>query len=270
MISASAIYEGTVTHRRHGPVEHHLSYPVFMPLLDLDELPEALDAHPLWSARRPAPVRFRARDFLTEAGPGGGPPGAPAELADAARALARDEAGDALDGPVRLLASPRFLGVGFNPVSFLFLHDNSGESLRAVIAEVTNTPWGERHPYVVRRGANEHGPITARFAKRLHVSPFHPMNQAYEIRVGDPGASLGITIASEQEGRTVFEATLALRRRELSRSEMTRMIRSYPPATIATLARIYWQGLRLRLKGAPSHPKPEAGTGCPALRPSPD
>ena len=126
-----------------------------------------------------------------------------------------------------------------------------------MIAEVTNTPWGERHAYVAPR-ERDRGPIRARLAKRLHVSPFNPMDQVYEMRVGEPGDSLAITIRNEQRGRTVFDASLALRRRELTRASMTRVLATYPPGTIAALARIYWQGLRLRLKGAPHHLNPEA------------
>lgn len=263
-MSASALYEGTVAHRRLGPVEHRLSYPVLMPLLDLDELPEALDAHPLWSARRPAPVRFRPGDFLSEKGTEAeaGAPRSAAELAAAARALVRSRTGEAPAGPVRLLASPRMLGKGFNPVSFFFLYDSDGDTVEAAIAEVTNTPWGERHAYVARRETPD-GPIRAGFRKQLHVSPFNPMDQDYELEIGEPGGSLGISIRNRSEGRVVFEATLALRRSELTRAAMTRVMLTYPPQALANLSRIYWHGLRLKLKGAPHypHPDPEVRTG---------
>ena len=256
-MSYSAIYEGTVSHRRREPVEHHLAYPVFMTMLDLDELPEALAPHPLWSARRPAPVRFRAQDHLASGE--AGPPRTAAELAARARRLVGEGAsGKAPAGPVRLLSMPRMLGIGFNPVSFLFLYGRDGETVESVIAEVTNTPWGERHAYVARR-EGEGGPIHARFGKRLHVSPFNSMDQSYELEVGEPGPSLEIGIRNHERGRTVFAARLALHRRELSRGEMTRVMLSYPPAALAAIARIYWHGLRLKLKGVPQHPHPQAG-----------
>lgn len=260
-MTASALYQGRVTHHRTGPVEHELSYPISMPLLDLDELPRVLDPHPLWSARRPAPVRFRASDFLG-AEPGQGP-GSPSELTRAARALVAERTGRSPAGPVRLLASPRFLGVGFNPVSFFFLYGES-ERVEAVIAEVTNTPWGDRHRYVVAR--SDDGPVLKqRIAKRLHVSPFMPMEQVYELRAGEPGESLAITITSEQDGRRVFAAGLSLKRREITRAAMARVLVSYPPSTIATLARIYGHGLRLRLKGVAPHSRPKPATAASAL-----
>ena len=117
-MSASAIYEGWVTHRRATPVPHSFRYRVFLPLFDLDELPELLDPIPLWSARRPAPARFRREDFL------GGDDSSP--LPERARDLSQSRVGRRPAGPVRLLASPRMFGVGFNPVSFSFLYDADG------------------------------------------------------------------------------------------------------------------------------------------------
>ena len=120
---------------------------------------------------------------------------------------------------MRLLANPRYFGVGFNPVSFYFLHDENGVSVDAVIAEVTNTPWGERTTYVLDGRSREHdGAIRGRFDKRMHVSPFQPMDQAYEISVAEPGEQLRVTIRNLDAGREVFTATMALRRHELTRA----------------------------------------------------
>jgi uncharacterized protein len=251
--AASALYEGRVFHRRREPVEHRLEYPVFMTLLDLGELPEALDPHPLWSARRPAPIRFRAADHLVDEG--AEPVRDAAVLAERTRALVADRLGSAPAGPVRLLTMPRVLGAGFNPVSFTFLYDTAGERPEALVAEVTNTPWGERHAYVIE--ADGGGPIRARFGKRLHVSPFHPMDQTYELSVSGPGERIAISITNRQDGRVPFEAGLSLERRELTRSAMSSILLRYPPAVPATVARIYWNGLKLRLKGAPHYPKPQ-------------
>ncbi len=245
-MSGSALYEGWVNHSRRGPVEHSFRYRVGMLLLDLDEVPQALDRHPLWSARRPAPVRFRRRDLLgDEAVP----------LADAARDLVAERAGFRPTGPVQVLTTPRVLGVGFNPVSFYYLQGAGGGKVEAVIAEVTSTPWGERHSYVLD---GRDGALEGEFTKQLHVSPFMPMEQTYRWRLSDPGEALSVAITSEQEGRTVFSAGLALRRRELNRGEMTRAMLSYPPAAASTLTRIYWNALKLKLKGAPYHPRPAA------------
>ena len=264
-MTASAIYEGWVTHRRLGPSPHAFRYRLFMPLFDLDELPELLDPIPLWSARRPAPARFHREDYL-----GGDSP----RLAESARDLAATRVGGRPAGPVRLLANPRYLGVGFNPVSLFFIYGEGGSSVEAVIAEVTNTPWGERTAYVLDGTSAGNGPMVGSFRKDMHVSPFEPMDQRYEISVTPPGAQLAVRITSFEAGVPVFSAQLALRRREITRRAMAGLLLRYPPMTAATLARIYAQALRLWMKGTPRfrHPgrRSEQAVVVDALEENPD
>lgn len=253
---ASAIYEGTVAHRRRSPTDHKLSYNVFMALLDLDELPELFDRHPLWSARRGAPVRFRPADYMQDAD-GRGPRDA-VELARRARDLVADRTGlPAPAGPVRVLTTPRMFGHGFNPVSFYYLHDEPEGPAEAVIAEVTNTPWGGRHSYAARRDGG--GRIEASFSKQLHVSPFNGMEQTYELRAADPGDRLSVSISNHEDGERIHDAALSLRRREMSRAAMSSVLLRFPASSLATVARIYGHGLRLKLKGVPHHPNPAKG-----------
>ncbi len=239
---ASAIYEGRVYHARTEPVRHAFSYRIFMPLFDLGELPGLLDGIPLWSARRRAPARLRRSDFL-------GDPNLP--LADAARELVRAELGAAPDGPVRLLANPRYWGIGANPVAFYYLHgDGPGEPLEAMIAEVTNTPWGERRTYVLDARGSEAGG-GGEFEKALHVSPFMPMEQSYRWSASVPGERLRVRIANHEGDRRVFEAGIDLRRREITPVRMAALLVRYPPMTATTLARIYGHAAALKLKGVP-------------------
>jgi hypothetical protein len=222
------------------PVGHGFRYRVFMPLVDVDALPHLLDPIPLWSARRRAPARYRRSDYLR--GHGSDRP-----LAEAARALVAERTGARPDGPVLMLANPRYWGIGFNPISLFFVY--GADRVAALIAEVTNTPWGERHCYVLPAGP---GGLRGELTKRLHVSPFMPMEQTYEWRATEPGERLTIAIANRDvRGRTVFTAGLALERREITRSAMREVLFRYPPMTASTLARIYLNAARLKLKGAP-------------------
>jgi len=247
---SSAIYEGRVHHRRRSPIEHAFTYRIFMPLFDLEELPELLDPIPLWSARRAAPARFRRSDHL-----GGGA----IALADAAREHVEAERGSAPGGPVRLLANPRYLGVGMNPVAFYYLHgDGPGEPVEAIIAEVTNTPWGQRRTYVL---TPEHGALEGEFDKSLHVSPFMPMEQRYLWRANEPGERLRFSLTNVEDGERVFEAGVDLRRREITRARMAGLLLRYPPMTLATLARIYANALVLKAKGAPYFRNPRRRDG---------
>lgn len=246
---ASAIYEGWVAHRRTEPMEHAFRYRIFLPLFDLDELPELLDDVPLWSARGRAPARFRRSDYLGEAD---------VPLADAARDLVGERTGTRPGGPVRLLANPRYWGVGFNPVAFYYLYAGGPEGeLRAMIAEVTNTPWGERRSYVLEAGPKG---LRGDFDKLLHVSPFMPMEQRYAWSANAPGERLSVSIRNHDErGNQVFEASLALRRRELTARALRGLLFRYPPMTISTIARIYLNAIKLKAKGAPYFSPPRDG-----------
>ena len=240
----SFVYEGSVTHRRRTPVDHAFSYPVCMLYLDLDELPGALAQHPLWSWRRPAPGRIRRADLF-------GDPAVP--VSDAVRDEVERQTGERPAGPIRLLTTPRTYGHAFNPVSFYYCFGADGEHVEAVLAEVTNTPWGERHAYVM-------DPTGGGSEKLFHVSPFMGMDHRYTWRLTPPGEAIAITIASDREGARVFDAGLRLARTPLDRAALTRVLVRHPAAGLVTLARIYAQALRLKLKGAPYFPHPDAGS----------
>jgi DUF1365 family protein len=226
--TASCVYEGWVRHRRFEPVAHTFRYPLYLLYLDLDELPDVLDRSRLWSAI----ARLHRADHL-------GDPGRPlrAEVLD----LVEAQIGRRPAGPVRVLTQLRHYGIAFNPVSFYYCFD-AGEQLAAVAAQVTNTPWGDRHAYV----------LGERVAKALHVSPFLGMDAAYTCRLTVPGRTLQVQI----ESPPAFGATLSLLRREIDAALLRRLLVRYPAPPLAVLARIYLQALRLKLRGVPSHPHP--------------
>lgn len=247
-----ALYEGTVRHRRRTPA-YAFSQRVVMPLLDLDRLDEAWSVHPLVSDRWWAPVRYRRADH----------PGDPTvPLADAVRSLVQDRIGVRPEGRVRMLAHLRTLGWCFNPLTVYWCEDAAGTTMAQVL-EVTNTPWHERHCYVLdTRGVSAHGDAgwTIDVAKALHVSPFLPMTLRHHVRSAPPGESLAITIDDrDDDGELAFSASLVARRRPFDRAGLTRLLTRHPLATHRVSAGIYWHALRLHLAGARFHPRPREG-----------
>jgi hypothetical protein len=249
-VSASAIYEGWVRHRRFEPVDHSFRYRFFLAYLDLAELPEVLDPFPLYSARRRAPASFRRADFL-------GDPERP--LDECVRDVVAESGAPRPAGPVRLLTGLRYLGHSFNPVSFYYCFDPTGRRVEAVVAEVENIPWGERHAYVLERGDRKGTVLADEMEKRHHVSPLMGMDQTYAFRAGTPGERLQIQIESRPDGgdAKTFDATLSLHRRELSRPLLLGLLARYPAMSLQVVAKIYIQAARLKLKGARYYPHPE-------------
>jgi len=243
----SAIYEGQVEHRRRAPVRHAFRYPLFMLLLDLSELDAVFRGRWLWSARRPALARFRREDHF----------GDPREPLDASvRRLVEAATGRRPDGPVRLLTHPSYFGYCFNPVSFFYCYDAAGEVVRTVIAEVANTPWGERHLYVLDAGEGSALARRQEFApkKLLHVSPFMPMDVDYRWRFTLTDRRLLVHMQTASAGERIFDATLSLRRREITARSLASVLLRYPPMTLRVILGIHWQALLIWLKGAPVYP----------------
>jgi len=252
-MGASCAYEGWVRHRRYVPVAHELRMRLFMLYLDLDELPELFDGYRLASARGRALCEFRRADYL-------GDPARP--LAAEVRALVEARSGVRGGGPVRLLTSVRCFGQVFNPVSFYYCFDEPAARVEAVVADVTNTPWGERHAYVLVPDAERPpGSVMAgSFEKEFHVSPFMGMDHTYRWRMTAPREQLIVHLASERERRLAFDATLSLERRALTPAALNRLLARYPLLTLRVLGQIYAHGLRLWLRGARYFPNPSGAS----------
>jgi DUF1365 family protein len=244
MTARSAFYEGTIRHRRFAVREHAFRHKISMAYVDLDELPRLLDG--LLAKRGFGLVRFRREDYF-------GDPAIPLDVA--IRALVAERTGAAApDGPIGLLTQLRTLGHCFNPASFYYCHRADG-TLHSVVAEVTSTPWAQRHAYVLPAGGGEARVVHGDFAKRLHVSPFMPMDQHYTWSSTRPDATnpmLSVHIESREGGERAFDATLRLERKPLTRRAISR----HPAATLRVLALIYAHALVLALKRVPVHAHP--------------
>ena len=245
-MTASAIYEGTIRHRRFAVRSREFKHPVALMYLDLDELASLFGGR--LQSRRPGLVRFRRDDYL------GDPSVA---LAQAVREHLERATGSAPAGPIRVLTQLRTFGLCFNPVSFYYCF-SATEQLEALVAEVSNTPWGERHAYAMRRpGDHSEGRVlSGSFDKQLHVSPFMGMEQSYMLRAAEPGDSAAIHIESTERGLRAFDATLSLRRVALTRRSLARTTARFPGASFRVLALIYAHALALKLERVPVHRHP--------------
>ncbi|GAB6477156.1 DUF1365 domain-containing protein [Bacillus cereus] len=250
----SAIYEGSVRHRRHRPGAHTFSYRMAQLYLDLDEVERVFERRWLWSARRPNLGRFRREDYL-------GPSRIP--LSEAVRERVQGACGRRPQGPIRLLTHPRYCGYVFNPVSFYYCFGADGSALEFVVAEITNTPWGERHAYVLdaERAQRRGRVLLWNFDKRFHVSPFMPMARRYGWRLTEPNDDLFVHMDVYDQDRRDFDATLRLHRRPCDGRGLARLLWRYPLMTAQVVGAIHWQALRLWLKRNPVYDHPHKTRG---------
>ncbi len=244
----SGMYHGVVAHVRTQPTRHSLRYRLCMFYLDLDELPQVLSYGRLASADRRACVRFNAGDYLTDhAG----------TLKERVAHVVSDATGATVNGPIRLLTHPRYWGYIFNPVSFFYVFDARGTQVEFVVAEITNTPWQERHSYVLDCRQQTTREFEFKFDKAFHISPFMGMRQQYQWRLQAPADVVNVNMVTLEHEEPIFNASMRLEYKPLSQRAVLNELVRFPAMTAKVTAGIYWNALLLKLKGTPFHAHPD-------------
>ena len=246
----SCIYKGELYHHRYLPRENKFTYTVFFMFLDLSELEHVFDGRWLWSVGRANLANFKRADYL-------GPANIP--LDQAVRGRVEQEFGERPAGRISMLTHLRYYGHCFNPVSFYYCYDAADTRVEYIVAEITNTPWRERHSYVLKAKLHQEKDkrLRSQFSKKFHVSPFMDMDFWYDWHFKEPGESLRIHMTNFKEENKFFEAVLNMQRREISGAELAWVLIRFPAMTIKVLSMIYWQAFRLWFKKTPyyDHPK---------------
>lgn len=254
MTPRPGLYVGTLRHRRFTPTPHAFRYSLFMALLDIDALSEAMTVSPLTSYNRANWAAFDDRDHL-------GDPARP--LRERVAASARAAGRELPDGRILLLTHLRYAGYAFNPISLFYCYDRAG-ALRQVLAEVNNT-FGGQQLYWLDHDRAPGAPLRQQASKALYVSPFMAPDVAYDFVLTVPGDRLVAHMNVVRAGATpvagasrLFDATLSLAFRPWTRRELHRALVRFPFMTAKVIAAIHWQALRLYLKGVPVVPETAA------------
>ena len=252
-IFASAIYTGKIRHRRFSPKQHAFEYQVFMMYLDTHEIEEIFSLSKFWSFKKFAPVQYRRTDFHIDSA-NNSQANLPS-LDESVRNTVQAKIGQRPTGPIRILVNLRYWGFNMNPLSTYYCFDDAGENLVAILAEVNNTPWNERHAYVLT-GSDFSRKQRVNFNKEFHVSPFNPVDMSYRWHSTTPDQNLAIHLENWQGNKKIMDATMTLTREPITSTSMNKILIRFPWMTVKVISAIYWQAIKLWWKGVPifNHP----------------
>ena len=239
----SALYRGKVYHQRFKPTQHKFDYDIYLfwLKLDTDEF-EALSSQlKHFSTSNKSRVRFKREDYL-------GDDSISLKQAVLERMTELNE-GKVLHGDVFMLGQLRMWGMYFSPVNFYYLRNTDGKFTH-MLAEVSNTPWNERHHYLVNLDTQDDTP------KAFHVSPFNPMDMTYKWSISQPSTRLSLAMDCVRSDKE-FSAGINLTKFTLDNANLTQALKRIPSMTIKTVAGIYWHALKLLLKRTPLYTHPE-------------
>jgi DUF1365 family protein len=237
--AASCLYECTVMHRRLHPKPHEFVYRIFLFHLDLDEIPSLTHAVPIFSAEEPNLYSLRNEDYFQFHSRG---------LRANLETFLQTQNITERPARIRLLTLPRMLGYTFNPISIFFCFDEENRPLTSVV-QVGNT-FGELKPYLVPLDESGNS-FHIRVPKNYYVSPFSPLDVAFDFRFKNPEQSLHIAIDNYQGDQKTLISTLTGKRTELTTSNLARLTLAFPLVTLKIIFLIHWEALRLWLKGIP-------------------
>lgn len=232
----SRAYFGSIRHRRFGLKQNHFNYKLYMLGLDVDEVENGQVNSWCIGQQWFKPIRVNLGDYIE-----GNAASIKKRIADKVTHLNGCNSFER----VLMVVQARCFGLYFSPANFFYLIDKKGVCTQ-VLVEVTNTPWKQKHYYLVnleKKLINE---------KTFHVSPFMDLDMEYHWKLHDPMSSNHLNVHIEnhrKNGDKVFDATLAMKRRSITGKSMLMIWLSLPFMTLKIVMGIYYQAMKLWGKG---------------------
>lgn len=234
----SAIYIGDVKHRRFAVKSHQFKYALYMMWVDLKQTETLSGIHNSLGTTGFKLLKFNQADYINTQGD--------TDIPLVNRAFNKIAALGVEEpfSDVFMLGQLRCLGVYFSPVNFYFYKNQQGE-FSHMVAEVSNTPWNERHYYLV--------PLEKKvnFKKDFSVSPFMNLDMDYHWHIRMNTDNTMIHIENKKDDQLLFDATLRLQRRTLNNENVTQLLKQFPLMTWSIFKGIYLHAFKLFCKRVP-------------------
>ena len=231
------LYQGIVTHSRFEPFRHSFKYKLTYFWFDIKNFKNFF----LFKKNKFSLFSFFENDH--------GPKKSKEYFDKILKNKLKEEINESIDD-IKGLCLPRILGYVFNPISIFVCYNK--RKPKVIIFEVSNT-FNERHAYLcnVKRYNREFS-----MKKSFYVSPFFNVEGKYKINFSIDRHFVNLFIVYELKKKKVFEASFKGKAMNFSEINLLRVFLLRLFQNLKVTFGIYFQALKLFLKGASYIPKP--------------
>lgn len=244
---------GHVVHHRKHPKLHRFKYNMSWCLLDLKQLDSTTQNHRWFSRNAFNIVSIKDTDYIDEKNK---------PIESKIQDYLKSQTHQSFKGRVLLFTHPRFLGCGFNSVNFYLCYEK--DKLCHIVSEINNTPWGEKHLYFhdLKKHSQPAQNATFTFSKSFHISPFAEMDIDYTWNFQLTDQNFDVSMQLDQQGKNIMNVVLKTQLQPMTAKNQLKWLMTRPFQGVKMLSGIYWQALKIWLKGIPffSHPESQKTT----------
>ncbi|NKB46201.1 MAG: DUF1365 family protein [Legionellales bacterium] len=234
----NALYSGQIVHHRLLPHEHRFYYPLEMVCLDLEHLESLCKPYWFCAYQRFHWLSLKRRHHLSSS---------TLSWYQSVKQCAKPVIQQQPTGRIYLLTQLAYCGWVFNPLSVYFIFNADHTRIMALVLEITHTPGGHRHHYVLP-------PLTQSFAHTYTTQLIQPLPTSSILNIGDAhhvtlkvlDEKLTLSLQDRQRDQMHSLVYLTLQSLPLPQLNLVKLLWRYPRNTLIHLPRLYWQLIHSR------------------------